>query len=70
MISRPKEMWTQLDALVPGARLKMNAFGERYCLSANPKAYSKYDGASLPMISPQPSPDPPPHLLGRLGMRN
>lgn len=44
MISRPKEMLTQLSALVPEAKLKLKDFGERYCLSNNPKAYSKYDG--------------------------
>ena len=47
MISRPKEMLTLLSALVPEAKLKMKDFGERYCLSNNPKAYSKYDGQVL-----------------------
>lgn len=47
MISRPKEMLTLLSALVPEAKLKMKDFGERYCLSSNPKAYSKYDGIIL-----------------------
>ena len=37
-------MLTQLSALVPEAKLKLKDFGERYCLSNNPKAYSKYDG--------------------------
>ena len=43
MISRPREMLTQLTALVPKARLKMKDFGERYCLSVNQR-FGKYDG--------------------------
>ena len=43
MISRPKEMLTQLTALVPKARLKMKDFGERYCMSVNQR-FGKYDG--------------------------
>ena len=55
MISRPKEMLTLLSALVPEAKLKMKDFGERYCLSTNPKAYSKYDGElpHKPFVAPQ-----------------
>ena len=50
MISRPKEMLTQLTALVPKARLKMKDFGERYCLSVNQR-FGKYDGELLrPLI--------------------
>ena len=52
MISRPKEMLTLLSALLPEAKLKMKDFGERYCLSTNPKAYSKYDGTPLVHSAP------------------
>lgn len=44
MVSRPKEMLTQLQALLPEAKLTLKKFGERYCLSANPR-FGKYEGA-------------------------
>lgn len=30
-LSKPAELYTQLSSLLPGAKLTLNAFGERYC---------------------------------------
>ncbi|PRW20657.1 SWI SNF-related matrix-associated actin-dependent regulator of chromatin subfamily A 1 isoform X1 [Chlorella sorokiniana] len=42
-LNKPKEIFQQLSALVPSAKLKMSAFGERYCQGNH---FDKYGGAS------------------------
>ena len=42
-LNRPKEIFTQLSALLPDAKLKMKDFGERYCQG---NRFDKYGGAS------------------------
>ena len=41
-LNRPKEVYTQLSALVPGAKINMKDFGERYCAG---NRFDKYGGA-------------------------
>ena len=41
-LSRPYELYTQLKCLLPGAKLLLKAFAERYCM---PDKYNKYKGA-------------------------
>ena len=41
-LNRPKEVFTQLSALLPAARVKMKDFGERYC---GGNRFDKYGGA-------------------------
>lgn len=44
-LSRPKELFSQLTALAPAAKLKMKDFGERYCQCDRYKPYGgQYDG--------------------------
>lgn len=46
-LARPKELFKQLDALLPQAKLSMRAFGERYCISERPSRFGgPFDGAS------------------------
>ncbi|KAL0034775.1 hypothetical protein WJX77_006947 [Trebouxia sp. C0004] len=46
-LSRPKELFSQLTALAPSAKLKMKDFGERYCQCDRYRPYGgQYDGAS------------------------
>ena len=46
-LSRPKELFSQLTALAPAAKLKMKDFGERYCQCDRYRPYGgPYDGAS------------------------
>lgn len=52
-LSRPKELFSQLTALAPSAKLKMKDFGERYCQCDRYRPYGgQYDGecstSSLP----------------------
>ncbi|KAI7838398.1 hypothetical protein COHA_007802 [Chlorella ohadii] len=42
-LNKPKELFQQLSALVPAAKLKMSVFGERYCQGHH---FDKYGGAS------------------------
>ncbi|KFM27269.1 SWI/SNF-related matrix-associated actin-dependent regulator of chromatin subfamily A-like protein 1 [Auxenochlorella protothecoides] len=42
-LNKPKELFSLLSALVPGARLKMKDFGERYCAGTR---WDRYGGAS------------------------
>lgn len=44
-LSRPKELFQQLDVLVPRAKLKMKEYGERYCAGGN-NFFAKFDGMS------------------------
>ena len=45
-LSRPKELFSQLTALAPSAKLKMKDFGERYCQCDRYRPYAgQYDGA-------------------------
>ena len=46
-LSRPRELYQQLAALLPHRKLTMKVFGERYCMGGNPvqERYSKYQGA-------------------------
>lgn len=41
-LNRPKEIFTQLSALLPSAKIKMRDFGERYCAG---NRFDKYGGA-------------------------
>ena len=44
-LSRPKELFSQLTALAPSAKLKMKDFGERYCQCDRYRPYGgQYDG--------------------------
>ena len=43
-MNKPRELYSILDALAPGARLRLRAFGERYC--AGGSYFDKYAGAS------------------------
>ena len=46
-LSRPKELFSQLTALAPTAKLKMKDFGERYCQCDRYRPYAgQYDGES------------------------
>lgn len=46
-LSRPRELFKQLDALLPSAKLTMRAFGERYCVAERPSRFGgPFDGAS------------------------
>ncbi|KAL0028605.1 hypothetical protein WJX79_005056 [Trebouxia sp. C0005] len=46
-LSRPKELFSQLTALAPSAKLKMKDFGERYCQCDRYRPYGgQYDVAS------------------------
>ncbi|KAK9812924.1 hypothetical protein WJX72_005876 [[Myrmecia] bisecta] len=46
-LSRPIELYTQLTALVPKAKLRKADYGERYCGGHNPRdQYNKFQGAS------------------------
>ncbi len=42
-LNRPKEVFTQLAALLPAAKLRMPAFGERYCAG---NRFDRYGGAA------------------------
>ena len=42
-LSRPIELFTQLDALVPAAKIKYKEYGERYCQSQGGGYGGKYD---------------------------
>ncbi|KAK9844573.1 hypothetical protein WJX74_004176 [Apatococcus lobatus] len=44
-LARPKELFNQISALLPAAKLKMKDYGERYCAGGNSK-FDKYCGAS------------------------
>ena len=41
-LNRPKEVYTQLAALVPDAKIKMKDFGERYCVG---NRFDRYGGS-------------------------
>lgn len=41
-LNRPKEVFTQLSALLPSAKIKMKDFGERYC---GGNRFDRYGGA-------------------------
>ena len=44
-LSRPKELFSQLTALAPSAKLKMKDFGDRYCQCDRYRPYGgQYDG--------------------------
>ncbi|KAK9841983.1 hypothetical protein WJX81_002729 [Elliptochloris bilobata] len=43
-LSRPRELLTQVQALLPGAALTMRAFGDRYCIGFC--RFGQYQGAS------------------------
>lgn len=43
-LNRPKEIYTQLAALLPEAKLKLNDFGMRYCFAENNR-FDKFGGA-------------------------
>ena len=46
-LARPKELFKQLDAILPSARLTMRSFGERYCVAERPSRFGgPFDGAS------------------------
>ena len=47
-LAKPKDLLSQLAVLLPGARLRMKEFGERYCAgAARPgRPWGAYDGAS------------------------
>jgi len=46
-LARPKELFKQLDAILPSAKLTMRAFGERYCVADRPSRFGgPFDGAS------------------------
>ena len=46
-LARPKDLFKQLDAILPSARLTMRAFGERYCVAERPSRFGgPFDGAS------------------------
>lgn len=48
-LSRPKELFSQLTALAPSAKLKMKDFGERYCQCDRYRPYAgQYDGKLWP----------------------
>ena len=42
-LSRPKELFNQISALLPAANLKMKDYGERYCSGGNSR-FDKYCG--------------------------
>ena len=42
-LSRPKELFNQISALLPTANLKMKDYGERYCSGGNSR-FDKYCG--------------------------
>lgn len=44
-LARPKELFNQISALLPAAKLKMKDYGERYCAGGNSK-FDKYCGAA------------------------
>lgn len=44
-LARPKELFNQISALLPAAKLKMKDYGERYCAGGNSK-FDKYCGGS------------------------
>ena len=47
-LSRPKELFQQLHALLPHRKLTMKAFGERYCVGTPAQErFGKYQGAAL-----------------------
>ena len=47
-LSRPKELFSQLTALAPSAKLKMKDFGERYCQCDRYRPYAgQYDGKEV-----------------------
>jgi len=51
-LSRPRELLTQVQALLPGAALTMRAFGERYCQGFS--RFGQYQGAR-PAAQPRPT---------------
>ena len=51
-LSRPKELFSQLTALAPSAKLKMKDYGERYCQCDRYRPYAgQYDGESSTLLS-------------------
>ena len=48
-LARPKELFNQITALLPAAKLKMKDYGERYCAGGNSK-FDKYCGAQPGMV--------------------
>ena len=50
-LSRPKELFSQLTALAPSAKLKMKDFGERYCQCDRYRPYGgQYDGTAQHLL--------------------
>ncbi len=50
-LSRPKELFSQLTALAPSAKLKMKDFGERYCQCDRYRPYGgQYDGKAQHLL--------------------
>jgi len=45
-LARPKELFQQLAALLPAAKLRMRDFGERYCKAPPTRFGGVYDGAT------------------------
>ena len=54
-LNRPKELFNQMSALVPAAKLSLKQFGERYCMGGYQR-FGKYDGAlcNLRRCGPRP----------------
>ncbi len=50
-LARPKELFNQISALLPAAKLKMKDYGERYCAGGNSK-FDKYCGRDLNSADP------------------